>query len=520
VIPKANVTTIDYDVKGNPTEIIDAVGQRTQLTYDTRGLLTLVTSAVGTSVQNTAGFAYDNRGNLLTTTDAQGNITTLVYDTAGNVFRSTDAENRVTEFAYDGRNRLLSVLDADLKITQYGYDAKGNLVQVRDAKNQLTNFVYDGLDRLISTTNPLGFTETFTYDANGNLTSTTNRNGQTIGFNYDALNRLTSKTRPPTSSEVGNQVTTFSYDLVGNLTAVINPIIGVLNQYDVVNRLVSSTSGTETTLAGTLVQLNTDTSIDTNNKQFEGRTIQVNGRTLTVDGSHTFANIALLNGAVLTHSGTTSSTLGKLDITVTGTLQIDSTSRIDATGRGFLGGGQPGNPSATHGITVGFQAVNGSGTAGSYGGLGGAFSGTTNPVYGDFRNPNEVGSGGGGFNGNPAGNGGGLIRIVAQTLALNGAIRANAGAPVSGGFAAGGSGGGIRIDVGTLSGTGSISANGSAATPSGGGGGGGGRIAVYYQNATAFNFGNVTAFGSLGNGSPNGAPGRFIYRVRAERAEN
>ena len=51
--PKGNTTTINYDEKGNPIEIIDALGNRTQMTYDARGLLTSVTSAVGTPVQTT-----------------------------------------------------------------------------------------------------------------------------------------------------------------------------------------------------------------------------------------------------------------------------------------------------------------------------------------------------------------------------------------------------------------------------------------------------------------------------------
>ena len=89
-----------------------------------------------------------------------------------------------------------------------------------------------------------GLTETFTYDGNGNLTCTTNRNGQTIAFNYDALNRLINKTRPPTTIESGDQVTTYSYDSVGNLLTVVNPTIGVVNQYDAANRLISTTSST------------------------------------------------------------------------------------------------------------------------------------------------------------------------------------------------------------------------------------------------------------------------------------
>ena len=137
--------------------------------------------------------------------------------------------------------------------------------------------------------------------------------------------------------------------------------------------------------------------------------------------------------------------------------------------------------------------------------LGGAFSGSTNPLYGVATNPNDVGSGGGGFNGSPAGNGGGLARIAAQTFVLNGAVRAGGG--LAEGNSAGGSGGGIRIDVGTLSGTGVIGANGSSGTPSGGGGGGGGRVAVYYGSATGFNLSNITVNGGIGSGAPNGQSG-------------
>ena len=53
---------------------------------------------------------------------------------------------------------------------------------------------------------------------------------------------------------------------------------------------------------------------------------------------------------------------------------------------------------------------------GSYAGLGGAYSGVTvNSAYGDLANPNEVGSGGGGwpnsyYGNRPGGNGGGLVK--------------------------------------------------------------------------------------------------------------
>ena len=505
--PKGNTTTINYDSLGNAIEVIDALGNRTQMTYDNRGLLTSVTSAVGTAIQTTTSLTYDSKGSLLTTTDPKGNVTRLSYDNAGNVLSSTDAENRMTEFTYDLMNRLATVLDAALKTTQYTYDPKGNLTRVIDAKNQTTTFSYDELDRLISATNPLVLTESFVYDTNGNLTSTTNRNGQTIAFNYDALNRLTSKIRPPAAGEVGNQTTTFFYDSVGNLTRISNPVIDVLNQYDLANRLQSSVSGPEQTAAQAVVQINVDTVISENNRQFEGRTIQVNGRTLTIDGVHTFANLVLLNGATLTHSPTTATKVNKLEITVTGTIQVDATSKIDVSGRGFLGGNAPGNPLGTRGMTLGFQAGSSGASGGAYGGLGG---GSSNNIYGDFRDPNDAGSGAGTGSSFAGGSGGGLGRIIAQTLNLDGSILANGD---GGGCcdAGGGSGGGIRIDVSTLRGVGQIRANGQEGKGRvniGGGGGSGGRIAVYYQVISGFDLSKIGAFGGLGAGGlPNGAAG-------------
>ena len=65
--PKGNATTINYDGNGNPLETIDALSNTTEMTYDSRGLLLSVTSAVGTPEENATTFTYDPvTGNLLT----------------------------------------------------------------------------------------------------------------------------------------------------------------------------------------------------------------------------------------------------------------------------------------------------------------------------------------------------------------------------------------------------------------------------------------------------------------------
>ena len=72
-------------------------------------------------------------------------------------------------------------------------------------------------------------------------------------------------------------------------------------------------------------------------------------------------------------------------------------------------------------MTLGVPSRSSGDAGGSYGGLGG---GPSNAVYGNLGDPNEPGSGGAASVG-PAGNGGGLIRISAQTFILNGSILAN-----------------------------------------------------------------------------------------------
>ena len=159
------------------------------------------------------------------------------------------------------------------------------------------------------------------------------------------------------------------------------------------------------------VTFTSNVTISEGDTTYDGQDIIVDGAAATINGAHSFTSLSLINGAVLTHSPCTALATHKLDLTVTNQITISTGSQIDVSGKGYLAGRTSGN------TTVG-AATGRSG--GSHGGQG---DGTTNKVYGDYADPNDWGSGSGTLNGGQPG--GGLVRVTAATLLLDGKILAN-----------------------------------------------------------------------------------------------
>jgi hypothetical protein len=214
-------------------------------------------------------------------------------------------------------------------------------------------------------------------------------------------------------------------------------------------------------------------------------------------------------------------------------LSVDATSRIDANARGDAGG--PVNGPNGNGKTPGKRASDHSHGA-SHGGLGGGqpadynkmdWTGLvvddllTGDAYGNPLDPSLPGAGGASANDNTVTGafGGGVLRITAGTLRLDGRLAAN-GQPnllptpdypvTENGFGSGGAGGAVNLQVTTLSGSGGIEADGgntcllkqnmlpysnmACGEDGSEGGGGGGRIAVRYHNKNSWT-GKTHAFG-------------------------
>jgi hypothetical protein len=235
-----------------------------------------------------------------------------------------------------------------------------------------------------------------------------------------------------------------------------------------------------------------------------GGKFQIQDASATLDAPVIAPALELLTGATLTHSPATILATPSLNLFISGVVAVDGTSAIDVSGRGYVGAG-PFAGTCIQGRTSGNNFGSANRGGGSYGGLGGAPQGSlVNPVHGSNVDPKIHGSGGGATACTErGGNGGGVLKLAAGTVELDGAILSDGNSTTTGG---GGSGGSIRIDAPTLlspAGTGVISAVGGAGAAATGGGGGGGRIAIYATNRVQFPTKQISVKGGTG-GVPGG----------------
>jgi RHS repeat-associated protein len=214
-----------------------------------------VDAALGITV--TESFSYDTRGNLLTKTDGNGNVTTFAYDTlgrkksetspdpdgagplpaitsafaydaVGNLVSTTQGDGRVVGAAYDRRQREVKRTAPDGTFTLVSYDPAGNKVTETDALGRVTRFVYDARNRLVATLLPDGTTMRQRVDGGGRVVATIDQAGATTTTAYDKLGRTVRETRPDPDG-VGPLMapaTAIGYDSRGNVLFVTAAFAG------------------------------------------------------------------------------------------------------------------------------------------------------------------------------------------------------------------------------------------------------------------------------------------------------
>ncbi|MEU9678533.1 putative T7SS-secreted protein [Streptomyces parvus] len=225
-----NTTLIRSDAAGLPVEITDPLGATTRVERDAFGRPVAVTNPLGATIH----LAWTPEGKLARRTDADGSTQSWTYDGEGNCLTHTDAMGSVSRFEYTHFDLMAARTGPDGVRYEFTHDHALRLTQVLNPQGLTWNYVYDLAGHLISETDFDHRTLSYARDAAGRLTTRTNALGQTIRYERDELDRIVRK-------DASGTVTTFAYDLSGQLAEAVNADATVTWLRDQYGRLKSET---------------------------------------------------------------------------------------------------------------------------------------------------------------------------------------------------------------------------------------------------------------------------------------
>jgi RHS repeat-associated protein len=208
---------------------------------------------------------YNDRGQVTVTTlptdpsDNYRHTITNAYNPDGTLQSRTDQLNHLTNYTYDGYRRLKTVTlpvrgfgDNSPHTTSFFYDANGvgddyrftdsSVTYVTFPSGKRIKTIYNDNRRKTSVTVGYGTadaaTTSYGYDNAGNVTSVTNPlNHNNVSTVYDERNR-------PSSTSIGGQPTTLTYDTAGRRKTITRPDGQLItyNAFDAMNRMTQQTA--------------------------------------------------------------------------------------------------------------------------------------------------------------------------------------------------------------------------------------------------------------------------------------
>jgi RHS repeat-associated protein len=105
-------------------------------------------------------FSYDSSGQLITVTDANGNVSSIQRDSAEHPTAIIGPFGQRTTFTLDSNGYLSEILDPAGHATRLTHSSSGLLTTLVDPNGNAHNFEYDNEGRLISDTEPTGASQT------------------------------------------------------------------------------------------------------------------------------------------------------------------------------------------------------------------------------------------------------------------------------------------------------------------------------------------------------------------------
>jgi RHS repeat-associated protein len=167
----------------------DALNQTTDYEYNVVGYLTSLTADGG----YTRSYHYNSKYFMDYEISPERGQTNYSYDNAGNLIQRTDANGDATNYTYDNATRLTNI---DYPGTSYDvsycYDKADNCTLMTTPAATCSLF-YDPLNQLTKKKlliDGYAYTGNFTYDSRGNITRVTYPGDWFVDFTYDSENRV------------------------------------------------------------------------------------------------------------------------------------------------------------------------------------------------------------------------------------------------------------------------------------------------------------------------------------------
>lgn len=210
-----------YDVLGRPTQVIDASGNVTEITYNAAGQVWTVTyPADSDGTQRRDEYLYSAIGGQL--------LKKVVRNLA------TGQVEQEINLSVGGESELLAQTGG-VQSVQFLRDATYRLVGLRDGRNNILSLNYDPRGFLQRKVYPLGDTYQLGYDFEGNVTSRTDPDGVEVEYVRSPVDsRIEQVDYPNTNMDIS-----VSYDNYNRVVQLSNGVATISYTYDDSDRLLS-----------------------------------------------------------------------------------------------------------------------------------------------------------------------------------------------------------------------------------------------------------------------------------------
>lgn len=249
--PDGEVTQFVYDLAGRLIQTTLPNGNSIQKTYYRIGTLASEKSFSSTGVVMAESYQYlDSKGFISKTqlgNDPTRQYITYIYDNNGNLLQTTSAEGIIEKWSYDALNRLTSHTDGAGNVDTTDYDVNDNVILAKDALNAGTNpYNYRNGNTLTQEVNSDYGTKTYSYNEADQLTQRLHGIRKCNYNNLDELGRYGSFACNTSSGSAANEykvIDNYSYDQsrFGRLDKVITGVTGydvdTLYSYDAYDRI-------------------------------------------------------------------------------------------------------------------------------------------------------------------------------------------------------------------------------------------------------------------------------------------